>query len=408
MSLRNILTVYTKELRDLLRDRRTILSMIIIPTLLMPAMIFGIGFIAAKVVKSARAEIPAVMLLGGEDSPRVLGALEADEKLRLVPAAGDWREAVANKRIRAVVEVPDGFEQSILEGRPAEVKLYHYEGELKSGLALRQLRDRLNALRNELIGERLSERGLERSLIEPFSIKSQNVAPPEKVGGNAFGGFLPYILVLLCFTGAMYPAMDLTAGEKERGTMETILVSPIARLDLVLGKFLMVLTASLGTVAFSLASLALSMLLAAAVFAPKAASAAAGVAAKAGPLPSLDPVGVLGVVVMILPFSIFFSALLLALSLAAKSFKEAQSYVSPLIIVIVMPAVVGMLPGVELNLRLALVPVLNLSLVSKEMVSGVFNWHYIGLIFGSSCVYAAAALGFCVWMFRRESVMFRT
>src|SRR5690606_31660833 len=243
---------------------------------------------------------------------------------------------------------------------------------------------------------------------EPFTIASENVAPPEKVGGNAFGGFLPYILVLLCFTGAMYPAMDLTAGEKERGTMETILVSPIARLDLVLGKFLMVLTASLGTVAFSLASLVISMLIAASVFAPKAADAAASAAANANPLPSLDPAGVLGVVVMILPFSIFFSALLLALSLAAKSFKEAQSYVSPLIMVIIMPAVVGMLPGVELNVRLALVPVLNLSLVSKEMVSGVFNWHYISLIFGSSCLYAAAALAFCVWMFRRESVMFRT
>jgi sodium transport system permease protein len=112
-------------------------------------------------------------------------------------------------------------------------------------------------------------------------------------------------------------------------------------------------------------------------------------------------------VVMILPMAVFFSALLLALSLFAKSFKEAQSYVSPLIIVIILPAVVGMLPGVELNTRLALIPVLNLSLVSKEMVSGVFNWHYIALIFGSSCVYAAAALAWCVWMFKRESVIFR-
>src|SRR5690606_6021969 len=190
------------------------------------------------------------------------------------------------------------------------------EGELKSGFAMRQLRERLTAVRDEIIGERLGERGLDRSLIEPFSIRSQNVAPPEKVGGNAFGGFLPYILVLLCFTGAMYPAMDLTAGEKERGTMETILVSPIGRIDLVLGKFLMVLTASLATVAFSLASLMGSLLVAGLVFAPKAAGAAAETAARGGALPSLDPAGVLGVVGMILPFAVFFSALLLALSLA--------------------------------------------------------------------------------------------
>lgn len=101
------------------------------------------------------------------------------------------------------------------------------------------------------------------------------------------------------------------------------------------------------------------------------------------------------------------SAAQLAICLFAKSSKEAQSYVSPLI-VIIMPAVVGMVPGVELDLGLALVPGLNLSLVSKETVSGVFNWHYIGLIFGSSCLYAAAALWWCVRMFNREDVIFRT
>jgi sodium transport system permease protein len=87
-------------------------------------------------------------------------------------------------------------------------------------------------------------------------VTQKNVAPPEKVGGNLLGGFVPYIIILLCFTGAMYPAMDLTAGEKERGTMETLLCSPAARTDIVLGKFLMVLTGSLAAVAFSLVSAA--------------------------------------------------------------------------------------------------------------------------------------------------------
>jgi sodium transport system permease protein len=94
-------------------------------------------------------------------------------------------------------------------------------------------------------------------------------------------------------------------------------------------------------------------------------------------------------------------------SLFAKSYKEAQSYVAPLIFVVIMPAVVGLLPGIELNVQLALVPILNLSLVCKEMLSGVWNWHYIALIFGSSCAYAAVALWLAVRMFSRESVIFR-
>jgi sodium transport system permease protein len=99
---------------------------------------------------------------------------------------------------------------------------------------------------------------------------------------------------------------------------------------------------------------------------------------------------------------------LLAVSLFAKSIKEASSYATPLIILIIVPAMMGMMPGVELNARLALVPVLNIALASKELVSGVFHWNYLALIFGSTCVYAAAALAVCVRMFNREDVLFRT
>ena len=123
---------------------------------------------------------------------------------------------------------------------------------------------------------------------------------------------------------------------------------------------------------------------------------------------TLDPLGVVAVVGMALPMIVLFAAVLFAISLFAKSFKEAQSYVSPLIIVIIMPAAIGMLPGVELNARLALVPILNVSLASKELVSGVWHWNYLALIFGSTCLYAGIALSLAVRMFNREDVIFRT
>jgi sodium transport system permease protein len=94
-------------------------------------------------------------------------------------------------------------------------------------------------------------------------------------------------------------------------------------------------------------------------------------------------------------------------SSAAKSYKEAQSYVSPLIIVVIMPAMMGMLPGVELSAKTALIPILNVCLACKEMLSGVWHWGYLALIFGSTAVVAAGAIALCVWMFNREDVMFR-
>jgi len=109
----------------------------------------------------------------------------------------------------------------------------------------------------------------------------------------------------------------------------------------------------------------------------------------------------------VLPVAVLFSAVAFTVALFAKSYKEAQSYLAPMMILVIMPAVIGLLPGIELNLKLALVPLVNLSLVCKEMLSGVWHWNYIALIFASSCVYAAAALGLAVKMFNREDVIFR-
>lgn len=409
MNWRYTLTVYLKELKDSLRDRRTVISMIVVPTLIMPLLTFGVGYIAVKVVKQARQEVASIVVLGGADSPAVVAALKASPRLRIVRTTDDWKQRISDKKIRAAVKIPDGFAAALAAGAAPDVVVYNYEGELKSGFAAREIETVLRKLRDESVEKQLAARGLPASLIEPFKLKRQNVAPPEKVGGNMLGGFVPYIIIILCFTGAMYPAMDLTAGEKERGTMETLLCSPVARVDIVMGKFLMVLTGSLGAMILSLVSMGLSFTVAGGLFAGGARTAAAQAASGQGAslIPMIDPLGVLGVLTMILPAAVLFSAVIFTVALFAKSYKEAQSYVAPLIFVVIMPAILGMLPGIELNARLALVPILNLSLVCREMLSGVWHWSYIGLIFGSTCVYAGVALALAVRMFNRESVIFR-
>jgi sodium transport system permease protein len=410
MSWTNIFTVYAKEVRDLLRDRRTVISMIVVPTLLMPGLTLTALVVANKVIDKARAQTPTVMIIGGADSPKARGALAANPKVRIVPVTDNWKQRITDKKVRAAVELPAGFDTAMANDLPATVTIYNYEGEVRSGFAAGELRRFFTEYRDKVVAARLESRGIPQTVVKPFDIATKNVAPPEKVGGNLFGGMIPYFFLLLSFTGAMYPAMDLTAGEKERGTMETLLCSPVSRLDLVLGKFLMVLTASLGTVLCSLLSTVATLFVAGAALGAKGAAAAAakGGAATIGGMPSIDPVGLIASVAMVVPIAVLFAAVEFTLALFAKSYKEAQSYVSPLIIVIILPAVIGMLPGVELNARLALVPILNVSLVSKELVSGVWHWQLIGLIFGSTCVYAAAALGLAVRMFNREDVIFRT
>jgi sodium transport system permease protein len=410
MNWHHIVTVYLKELKDSLRDRRTLISMIVIPTLVMPLIMFGAGLVMSKVVRQAKAEATSLVIVGGGDSPGIVAALKAEPRFRVVESTTDYRQLISEKRIRLAVEIPPGFEAALQSGEPKTVTLYHYQGEMKSGMGVGEVERFFRNLRESTVEARLAERGLAKDLVHPFEIKQQNVAPPAKVGGNLIGGLVPYMIILLCFTGAMYPAIDLTAGEKERGTMETLLCSPVHRVNIVLGKFLMVITASVATIVLTLLSTTVSIMVAGTFFAGRgmAAAASAGAAAKGGAfMPTIDPAGILGVFALIAPVAVLFGALLLTISLAAKSYKEAQSYVSPLALVIVLPAMMGLMPGVELGPKTALIPILNICLASKEMLSGVWHWEYLGLIFGSTLVLASIGLALCVRMFNREDVMFR-
>jgi len=401
MSLRNIGTVYRKELRDSLRERRTLISMIAVPILLMPALTIGMGYLAFRLMSEARRETSRVMVLGGEDSPAVMARLRALKMVRLVPSGPDYAEQVSNKKIRMAVEIPPGFDAALERGEPADVKLYTYEGDVKSAIATQRVRNFFRELREQTVNARLATRKLPESLLQPFEVSEINVASPEKVWGSIFGGVATYMVILLCLTGAMYPAMDLTAGEKERGTMETILCSPVSRTHLVLGKFLTVLTVSIATAALSIASMALT------VFLARGLTSGLDPHSPAMVRVTMNPKAVVAVFVMVLPIAVLFSAGLLAIALFAKSFREAQTYVSPLTIVVVMLAVVAALPGIELNASLALLPIVNTSLVSKEIVTGTYHWNYIATIFVSSCVYAALALAVAVKLFQREDVLFR-
>jgi sodium transport system permease protein len=403
MSLRNIGIVYRKELIDSLRDRRTLVSMIAVPLLLMPLLTIGMGVLSASIVGQAMEEIPKVMILGGEDSPGVRAELQKLDTVRIVPTNSDYAEEIAAKQIRAAVEIPEGFDAKLAAGESMNVKIYMYEGDLKSGFGADRLQKFFRDLRDRAVRERLEAKGLPENLIRPFEIRQQNVAPAEKVGGAILGGLVPYFVILLCLTGAMYPAMDLTAGEKERGTIETILCSPVSRTHLVLGKFLMVLTASIATAILSMSSMAVSF-----AVGKKMLSGMGNGRLDAALQITLTWKAIVSVFIMVLPLAVLFSAALLAISLFSKSFKEAQSYISPLMIIVVLPAVAAVLPGVELSAGLSLIPVLNTSLVSKEIMSGTYHWKYIALIFGSSCVYAAMAIAIAVKLFQREDVLFRT
>ena len=401
MNLSAISVVYRKELTEWLRDRRTLISTVLVPLLAFPLLMVGITALATVMIGNAEKEIPKVMILGGEDSPQLLDRLHKLDKLAIVPYADNWKDQISNKEIRAAIEIPKGFQAALAEGTAPTVDIYYYEGEIKSSFGADHLQDAIKDYREEVVKERLTANNLPASVLSPFEIKRQNVAPLEKVGGASIGGFIGYAVILLCLTGAMYPAIDLTAGEKERGTIETILSSPISRVDLVLGKFLLVFSASLVSAILSVTSMGTSFAL---LGHSHLMTSSGGQSLNL----SLGPLSVAAVFFMAFPLAVLFSAVLMTIALFAKTYKEAQSYLTPLTFLVVIPAIASIMPGVELTPKLALIPVLNTSLVCKEIISGTYHWNSILLIFTSTCVYAAAAIFLAVKMFQREDVLFRS
>jgi sodium transport system permease protein len=404
MSLRNIGIVYRKELTEALRDRRTLITTFLVPLLMIPVLGAGFTGVMSAVIGSAKREKPKVMIIGGADSQGVVNALRQNSKINVVAAAEDWKNQVVEKKIRAAVEIPRGFQEDLAKGHADTVKINIYGGELKSEMAAANIENFLKEYRDTIATERLTANHLPAELLKPFQVKRQNIAPPEKEAGAILGGIIAYMLILMCLNGAMHPAIDLTAGEKERGTMETILSSPVSRTHLVLGKFLLVVTASLITAMLLMFSVSVSSTVL------QKSGALNQMADEGEPLPqlSLGPAAVGSVIIMAVPLSVLFSAGLFTIALFAKSHKEAQSYIAPLMFLVVIPAVSAMLPGVELTPKLAIVPLLNVSLLCKELVTGEYHWNYIILIFVSTCVYAAGALYLAVKMFQRESVLFRS
>jgi len=396
----NVATVYKKELLETLRDRRTLISSILVPMLLFPVLILGISVLATLIVSRARKDNPTVMVLGSENAPELSRRLEKEKDMEVVPPAADYARRIDAKNLRAAVEFPAGVEQKArtVNTESQTVKIYWYEGEFRSEGVVRKIERVIREFNEETVKAALASRGFGPDFLKPFDVEQKNVASAERVTGNIVGMMLPYMVIILCLTGAMYPAIDLTAGEKERGTIETILASPVARSELVSGKFLLVLTVSLGTAALSLASFAITILGGATLLARISSKLVLAVSVKA----------MVAVFLLILPVAVLFAAALMAIALIARSYREAQTYLAPLMFVVIIPAVFSMMPGIELTPKLAMIPILNVSLVAKELFAGLYPWNYILLIFGSTAVYAGIAIYFAIRQFQREEVLFRT
>ena len=396
--MHNIGIIFKKELLDTIRDRRTIVSMIVIPVIVFPLLMLGFSSFAMKMEQKSREEIQKVAIVGGQNAPKLVAMIDTLSTVKVTPFNPDSIESAINDKILwAAAIIPDNFEDRILDEDTTSLLLIYNKAEIKSNFALNKLEGAARNYRDMVIRDRLVSKGLDPGLIKPFVIAEKNVAE-KKMGSFVLSMMIPYIIIILSMIGAMYTAIDLTAGEKERGTLETILVSPIPRWQLATGKFLTILTTSFVSTVLVLVSMIATMYFG--IFSSPAAAELSGF--------DITPMMIFVIFLLMIPTAAMLSAILMSVSLFAKSYREAQSYVSPLMLLAILPAMISFMPGVELDSGLALIPLVNISLSIKNALMGHVNWLYVGLVFISTVVYAAFAIFIAHRLFEKESVIFRS
>jgi len=393
MALHRVPAIYRKEMLDLVRDRRTLISMVVVPIVAMPLLFFVIGRFVSSAEKRAGEEAAGIAVRGAESLP---GLAEFLKQSGFETASQeDLRAAVRDKKIAAALEV------AAREDGPPEIRIYSDNARQGSTLAARNVRRALDRFRDETVRGRLEALRVPAVVLRPFTVTEENVAPQRKMAGFFWGGMLGYIVVLLMFSGGMYPVIDMTAGEKERRTLEIFLASPAGRHEIVLGKLLAATTAVFVTALLSITSLVVAFRYS------DFGRQGRQMKELAAQMP-LDAPTVGLVLLALAPMAVMAASLMIAIALLAKSFKEAQSYLTPLVMAVVFPLVAGMLPGVELTPALALVPLFNVCQLIKQIFQGEFTALVFAITMAANIVYAGVAFFAAVRMFSSERVLFRT
>ncbi len=437
MSFSNVKLILSREIRDQLRDRRTLFMMFVLPLLLYP--LLGMSYL--QISQFTRERPTSVLVVGARDlddlPPLVVEGKLSEQRtadaddgrlLRLHFALPETpgnseeesdqlaraRRAVQASQYDAALYFPETFAREMADYRQAihrwmqhtapgqrrEVpelphpKIIYTTANERSQIAFFRLSNMLDRWHEEVRQSIWLEGGLPPSTARPPEVEAHDVADPGLQGAALWSKILPVMLLIWALTGAFYPAVDLCAGEKERGTLETLLSAPAQRSEIVLGKLLTIMLFSATTAVLNLLSVGVTGWL---------------IFTRTLGFGSPPPMAALWLALALLPVSALFSALCLALAAFARSSKEGQYYLMPLLLITMPLAVLPMAPGVELNLGNSLIPVTGVVLLLRSLLEGNY-WEALQFM----PVVVAVTLGACLlairWavdQFNSESVLFR-
>jgi sodium transport system permease protein len=350
--LHTILTVAKKELRDHLRDKRTATMIFLLSIALGPLLLFGLGFFISSIEQ--KAEKKELYVLGKANGPELINFMQRQDMTLLEPKP-DFRELIKLDKHDPVLVIPADFSQKLLTGEAKLELVYDDTRSGASAVASRVMRNLVRGFNAEVAGQRLIARGVAPSILRPVEIQDTNLGTASQRAA-ALLFIIPWITLIGCVTGCTAMAVDLAAGERERGSLEPLLMTPIARDALVLGKATAVSLYSLGIAVLTLVGFALTL--------------------KFGNLPGIGSVLSLsaqqyaGFFVMLLTFAPAMASIQMLLATYGRNFKEGQTYAAYAIQVVALLPAIGMLAQLKDATWQLFVPVLAQLMVITRLLRG--------------------------------------
>ena len=393
-----IVSIFKKELIDVLRDRRTLMFMVVIPILITPLLIIGsIKFQEYQNKKSEEKILKIAYINESEDS--LTKQLLLDQKgVKIIEGVpiDSIESYIKSDSLQGGLYLGKGFLKKIKTNSSGDVKIYYKSSDLMSK-SKKRIQAALDIYKGKIIAERLKQLNVDGQILEPINITNIDMATAKETLGKAIGGFIPYVLVMFIFLGAMYPAIDLGAGEKERGSLETLLSSPATKFEITMGKLLVVSLTGIVSGLVSVLGISSSLF-----FIDKIP-----VQIQETILELINPFMIFSIIILMIPIAIFFASMLLSISFYARSFKEAQSLMGPLNMVIIVPLFLSLGPGMEMDHATALMPLINVGLLTKEILAGSVELIYFIETLFSLLFCAAIGIWFSVFWFKKENTIFR-
>ncbi|MDD4223073.1 MAG: ABC transporter permease [Candidatus Cloacimonetes bacterium] len=403
MSFKKALVIFRKEILEILRDKRTLFATIVLPVVLYPLLFIGFSAIMSRqneVLEKRGATIALLDSLSVQNQDArqaydlILSSLKNTPYLTTLESPPELERLYAEKEIKAVVSVSDSLSASGLATYKVGIR-YDASGD-EGQLLFGKLEKSLMQTAQALIAKRLDALNVEQRYIEPLLIDQIDTSTTAKKMGSVLGMILPYIVILMLVTGASVVAADLVAGEKERRTLETLLVSSASRGEIVLGKYLTIFTMAMLNVVINLISISLSVRYLFTQFDTGSQSL------------QLPVSSFLILLLAMVPLATLFSALLLSISTFSRNMKEARTYEQPIMIASMLMGMVSFIPSVEISNLLAMVPVINIALLFKAVLIGEWQLSHLLITVGTTLILDVFAIWVTVRLFHSEAVLFRT